>query len=115
MKKIVIFCFAAFLFSCQGNNEENIVQEFFIASQRQSCSGFLQNQQCLMIKLHEDEQNWGFLYNPISGFDHEEGFEYKVRVLREYIPENENIADSSLYEYTLLEILSKEEKDSEGI
>lgn len=115
MKKIALLLIITMLFSCQGSEEETVIQEFFVASQKQLCDGYIQNQQCLLIKINESEQAWSFFYESIIGFDHEDGFEYKIKVLREYIPENIHISDDSIYEYTLLEVLSKEEKDSEGI
>ena len=72
-------------------------------------------QQCLLIKESETQQEWYNFYSPISGFNYESGFEYVIQVNREYIPENVDLQDSSVYEYTLLEIISKEEKTSEGL
>ena len=115
MKKLFLFFVFLLLISCDGSREENLIQTFLVASERRSCDGYVQNQQCLLIKLHESETSWSFFYEPIIGFDYETGFEYEIRVNREYIEENEGLADRSVYKYTLLEILSKQEKISEGL
>ena len=115
MKKLILLLAVVFLVSCKGSQEENIIQTFIVASERVSCDGYIQNQQCLLIKLNASEESWSYFYEPIAGFDHEIGFEYVIRVNREFIPENQNIADTSLYEYTLLETVSREEKTSEGL
>ncbi len=115
MRSTVLFSLILFLlFSCQTNQNEGIIEEFTIASRTQKCQGYFTDQSCLMIKSQQNSENWEFFYETIKGFHYEQGYEYKIKVLRQYIPENLNIADSSLYEYTLLEIISKTFKDSQG-
>jgi hypothetical protein len=115
MKKIFFFCLVLFFASCSLDDDEIVIQTLIVASERQPCQGNLVNQQCLLVKNSEDQSSWSFFFDPIIGFNHEEGFEYVIRVNRELVSENANIADSSIYEYTLLEILSKIEKTSEGL
>lgn len=115
MKRFFFFASILLFFSCSVDSSETIIQTFIVASERQACQGNLDNQQCLLIKENEAQTTWSFFFDPIAGFTHEQGFEYVIRVNREFIPENADLADSSLYEYTLLEILSRVEKDSKGI
>lgn len=115
MKRVFFFLFILSFSSCAIDSDEAVIQTFIVASERQACQGATGNQQCLLIKESENEASWSFFYEPIIGFNYEAGFEYVIRVNREFISSNADLADSSVYEYTLLEVLSKIEKDSEGI
>jgi hypothetical protein len=115
MKKVFFLALSILFFSCSVNNDENLVQTFIVASEQRICDGFIENQQCFLIKENENQPTWSFFSFEILGFNYESGFEYVIRINREYLPENANIADSPVYRYTLLETLSKIEKTSEGI
>ena len=56
--------------------------------------------------------DWHY-FSPIEGFEHEKGYEYTIRVLKEY--KGMIMEVEPYYEYTLLEIISKIEKDSENL
>jgi len=55
---------------------------------------------------------WHYFF-PIEGFEHEKGYEYTIRVLKEY--KGTTMGVEPYYEYTLLEIISKIKKNSEGL
>jgi heat shock protein HslJ len=66
--------------------------------------------QCLQIQkgeeLHSD--GWELFYAPISGFEHEQGYIYKIAVKEEPIPPEQIPADGSSNSYTLIEVLDKQ-------
>jgi hypothetical protein len=70
-----------------------------------SCVGAFE-QDCY-LEFNEENQRWFFFYDGIRGFDFEPGFIWTLKVsLHEYSVE---WADAGLYEYRLIEVLSKEE------
>ena len=69
-------------------------------------------QRCLLVR-EGDEQSWSLFYSRIEGFDYEEGYEYVLNVQK--TPVNNPPADVSSIRYTLVNILSKEARDSEGL
>lgn len=54
-------------------------------------------------------------HHSIHNFDYEEGYEYLIRVRREYDKSMEGMMDASPYKYYLVEQISKTKKDSENI
>ena len=64
------------------------------------------------VKYHPLDEWHYFL--PIEGFEHEKGYEYVVRVWREKW-HNGEIMDAGIYRYTLLEVISKIKKNSDGL
>ena len=68
---------------------------------RQECYGPFRRM-CLIV-------DGGFFYNEIEGFDHETGYEYRLRIERydAFPGENEPPQDAGRYGYRLLEVLSK--------
>ena len=63
-------------------------------------------QSCLLVR-NAPEDEWTNFYDPIEGFEHEEGFLYVIEVERTHVPDPP--ADGSSYEYRLLRIISKEQ------
>lgn len=96
--------------SCEKNSIEE--QETLIVASRQiDCIG-VAPQKCYLIK-RVDEENWSFLYSSIYGLTYEEGFEYKISVLKTKIANP--MQDASSIEYELIEIISKIRKESENL
>jgi len=99
-------------YSCTSNDiENNNFQEIIVASEQRSCQGFI-TQTCFLIKENENDL-WQLFYDQIKGFTYEEGFEYKLLVSKEQlyqVPE-----DASSIKTTLVEIISKEKKDSDNL
>ena len=60
--------------------------------------------------------DWTLLYPPfVIGLNYEEGYEYEIIVIAHAEDLDAIAEDSPSVTYTLYEIVSKEEKDSEGI
>jgi len=114
MKKNLFFAITLLFLSCNVESDLSFVQTLIIASETRQCTG-IDVQECLLVKESDSQTTWQNFHDPILGFTHEAGFEYVIRVNREFISANANVSDSSVYQYTLLEILSREEKDSEGL
>lgn len=62
-------------------------------------------QRCMLVRSDPSEE-WSFFYGPIEGFTHEEGFLFRVEVLRRKVQNPP--ADGSSLEYRLIRILSRE-------
>jgi hypothetical protein len=62
-------------------------------------------QRCLRVREHPGDA-WRNFYDPIQGFTHEEGFLYRLSVLRERV--SDPVADQSSFSWRLLRVLSKE-------
>ena len=60
--------------------------------------------------MRQGDADWSLLYDPIQGFDYEEGYEYLIRV--EVWNVEHPTTDQYIKNYKLLEVLSKEKKDS---
>lgn len=105
----LLFIIAIIFASCSSsdNNSETMT----VASRRGDCSALVP-QQCLLIKSG-NSHNWTNFYSQIEGFEYEAGFEYIIEV------EVENIknppADAPSAKYTLTKVISKVEKQSEGL
>lgn len=77
-----------------------------VADHTVECTGAHGTQQCLQVR-EAGEESWTLLYDSIEGFDYEEGYRYRIRVLRR--ERSEPPQDGSSVVYELLEVLSKEE------
>lgn len=78
-------------------------KEVLVAHFLSDCEG-VGPQQCLNVRESADAE-WTLWYDPIEGFDHEAGYDYRLLV-REAIVENPP-ADASALRWTLIEILEK--------
>ncbi len=78
---------------------------FIISPHRVDCMG-VGPMKCLVV-------NGEYFYQPIIGFDFQPGFEFEltVRKAQKFTPENAP-ADASLYEYHLIELLRKTQKNT---
>lgn len=110
-KLIVIILFSGTLLSCENNDISLVEKTLIIASKKVDCVG-VEAQKCLLIKENEN-QEWNYFYDAITGFEYEEGFEYEITVTEQEI-ENPPQDGASLT-YSLVEIISKIEKKSENI
>lgn len=131
MKKIILLLAIAIgaLTSCKDKQEKESVTEIaeveqvatdsieiadeledimtlYIASHKEDCVG-VGPQKCLLVKQAE-EAEWELMYQGIEGFDYQEGFDYKVEVRREEVPNPP--ADASSFRYILVKEISKVKK-----
>jgi hypothetical protein len=60
---------------------------------------------CIQVR-NQGEEDWQIFYDPIDGFQHEEGVQYTLEVGRREIPNPP--ADGSSYAYRLIRILAQE-------
>lgn len=108
MYKLLLFLFII-LASCSNNNHNN--ETLIIASKQGDCVG-VAPQKCLLIKA-SSSQNWEYFYGSIDGFNYEPGYEYTIEIGKENI--DNPPADGSSIKYKLVKVISKEEKQSEGL
>ena len=93
-------CAGSWISRCAANTEILIIGPY-----ETSCVGAFE-QDCY-LEFNEESQRWFFFYDGIQGFDYEHGYIWTLKVTRhEYSGE---IADVGLYEYRLVEVLSKKE------
>ena len=91
---IILFCF-----SCSNNTNKIL----YIADAKVKCDGSAP-EKCMQIK-EEDQTDWTYFYDQIEGFDHVEGFFYKLKVA---VLKIENPpADGASLKYKLVEVLDK--------
>ena len=63
---------------------------------------------------YENELEWSMFWDPITGFNHQEGYEYVINVT--VTPTKKpRMEDDGRVSYKLNYIISSEEKESEGI
>lgn len=105
----LLFLVLIILASCSSNRSNS--ETLIIASQQGDCIGVVP-QKCLWVKK-DAAQNWEFFYTTIDGFDYEPGYEYTIEVEKENV-ENPP-ADASSIKYKLVKVVSKEQKQSEGL
>lgn len=115
LKSILFAILACALFvSCSDDDDNEKVLTMTIASRTTTCQALPSGQEYGGYIVKEGKNGWKPFCNYISGFtDYTEGFEYMVKVKQIYIEIPRE--DGSSYEYELIEIISKTEKESEGI
>lgn len=77
---------------------------FYVADTKGDCYGVGRGL-CLQIKEKPDEP-YALFYSGIEGFSYEEGYHYKLEVMR--VKKERPPADGSVYNYYLINIISKE-------
>lgn len=77
---------------------------FYVADTKGDCYGVGKGL-CLQVKEKPDEP-YALFYSGIEGFSYEEGYHYKLEVMR--VKRERPPADGSAYNYYLINILSKE-------
>ncbi len=82
--------------------EEEIIV-FEVAPEREPCQGEMEDR-CLQVR-RPGEEEWRNFFDPIQGFDYEEGFFYTIEVSRREVLNPP--ADGSSFEYRLIEVLEK--------
>lgn len=87
----------------ENQKEEEGTKTIYVGPQLVDCEG-VAPQQCLLIK-EEPQAEYTLFYDPIAGFNYEEGYEYELRIKEETV-ENPP-ADSSSIKWTLVEEVSK--------
>ena len=81
-----------------------------IAPDRVPCVGEMAGR-CLQVRA-PGETEWRTFYDPIEGFQHEEGVRYTLEVGRRSVPNPP--ADGSAYAYRLLRVIEREPASGTG-
>lgn len=105
---LMLLTFTFCLGSCSSPKN---VEKWTIASEMGDCVG-VAPMKCLLIKKGADA-SWEYFYTPIREFEYEPGYEYEVEVRKETV--ESPVSDQSSIKYTLVKIISKTEKVSEGL
>ncbi len=93
---LLLFLFSSFAFS------QRMI--FYVADTKGDCYGVGKGL-CLQVKEKTDEP-YSLFYSGIEGFSYEEGYHYKLEVMR--VKKERPPADGSVYNYYLINIISKE-------
>ena len=92
------------LLACGFRGSQGQEMTLEVAPNTVDCEGQMP-QRCLLVRERPEEE-WRRFYDRIEGFTHEEGYRYRIPVLRERV--THPLADASAFSYRLLEVLSKE-------
>ena len=103
----VSLCATLFFFnSCSDDEYEPYNEVLVIASETN-----VNNEGIVYWVKRNGSSTWEMMYTKIANFNHEEGYEYTVKVS---VEKNKNPGpDQSSHKYTLVKIITKEKKNSE--
>ena len=87
---------------------ESVKVAMIVAPERVDCVG-AGPQKCYKVKFDPNE-DWQLLYDPIEGFDYQEGYRYTLLV--EKLEVLDPPADSSAIQYMLVDVLEQEKVDA---
>ncbi len=90
--------------SSTAANEQEEILILEVAAEKVPCVGEMEDM-CIQVRL-QDEEEWQIFYDPIEGFEHEEGTRYTLEVGRRKVKDPP--ADGSSYAYRLIRIVSQE-------
>jgi heat shock protein HslJ len=86
-----------------GGPETGIEKEVLVAHFVSECVG-VGPQQCLNVRESADD-DWTLWYDPIDGFEHEAGYDYRLMISETHVADPP--ADASSIRWTLIEVLEK--------
>ena len=101
---ILTLLLAACVCTACDKDDEYEIREWTVASQLGIAHGASTLQPVLLVKANDDT-SWRAVYQGIEGFDFEAGYEYRLRIKAEQLPDPPQ--DGSSIRYTLLEQISK--------
>lgn len=105
MKRYILtLLLAAFACTACDKDDEYEICEWTVASQLGIAHGPHTLQPVLLVKANDDT-SWRALYGGIEGFEYQPGYEYRLRIKAEQLPDPPQ--DGSSIRYTLLEQISK--------
>ena len=90
--------------------KDSSVTQLLVESHRVSCQGLVL-QQCYLVKEGDAIPNgeWTYFYESIVSFDYIPGYRYTIEV--EKTKRNPQIQDVGSYQYTFLNLITKEAMD----
>lgn len=83
-----------------STTEERVI---YVDAKAVHCTGVL-SQECLQVRENPEDE-WILFYDAIKGFEYEPGYNYKL-LIAEKIMQNPPL-DASLFQWSLVEVLSK--------
>ena len=86
-----------------GGPEDGVEKEILVAHFVSDCVG-VAPQQCLNVRESE-QADWTLRYDPIEGFEHEAGYDYRLMISETTLEDPP--ADASSIRWTLIEVLEK--------
>ena len=86
-----------------GGPEAGVEKEVLVAHFVSDCVG-VGPQKCLNVR-ESAEDDWTLRYDPIEGFEHEVGYDYRLMISETHVPDPP--ADASSIRWTLIEVLEK--------
>jgi len=86
-----------------GGPEAGVEKEVLVAHFVSDCVG-VGPQQCLNVRESADD-DWTLWYDPIGGFEHEAGYDYRLVISETHVADPP--ADASSIRWTLIEVLEK--------
>ena len=105
MKRYILtLLLAACVCTACDKDDEYAIREWTVASQLGIAHGASTLQPVLLVKANDDT-SWRALYGGIEGFEYQPGYEYRLRIKAEQLPDTPQ--DGSSIRYTLLEQISK--------
>lgn len=115
MKNLLLLCFFL-LIVCGCSKSEDDVETVIIASeQRMYYVGFGETMVPFYMAKRTDNDKWEYYTSFIEGFDYVPGNEYVIKVRINRIPIEDLLPDQESESYSLLQVLSAEEKQSENL
>lgn len=120
MKKIIYLCLITLLFVGRKKDKESHFKIFTFTVASEKKINEIENPTETSVFEHywvkySTDKKWSAFSDPIIGFNYEDGFEYILKIQQKDRENAELIMDVSCCEYTLLEVISKEKKQSDGI
>ena len=119
---LTLFLCASVFFSCSNDDEEEErkitnYKELVLTVASKKIPGVLDGNKYVSevyAVKNEQEDEWIAYYGNIAGFEHEKGYEYKIKV-SETTYQDYAMDDPTWTERNLLEVISKVKKDSEDL
>lgn len=111
---VVVLTISTIFCACDnGDDNENSKEYTIIVASIQTIMFNSDHHYPYFVK-YEGTNEWVH-HSRISGFSYTEGYEYVIRVRRDYDKSEEEVLGGSPYSFILLEEISKTQKDSENI
>jgi hypothetical protein len=89
--------------SSTAANEQEEILILEVAAEKVPCVGEMEDM-CIQVRI-QGEDEWQIFYDPIEGFEHEEGTQYTLEVGRRRVKNPP--ADGSAYVYRLIRIIAQ--------
>ncbi len=115
MKKQYLFLLLSIPFimnACSGSKKSTTkTSTFWVSGIKSECTAGAGKMLCLNVYRGDnlDEAEWENFYAPIEGFEFEEGLYQKIEVSEKKLDSSEVPADGSSIQYSLVEVLEKDE------